>query len=221
MRIRFASACALAAVVCLFIPINSSSTVHAQPAPRMEVERDGVRITNLAPGAQVVLFSYAKYVKRETLFADAQARLLSDEDSDGVITLASDVPNASVWVAIDYETGGVATGALRGFALSVRPIAETLFRKDADEAIHGLEQVVPRLHVLLVRPGLGAWTLRVREGGDGDRDGEANGRIRLAFEDAQPIPGGKEKAPQNLKAGDIVVAVDPGRLNLFVSEVAK
>lgn len=220
MRTRFASACALATLFAL-VPLSSFTAAQAQTTPQVHVERDHVRISNLEPGAQIVLFSCAKYVKRGTLYSDPQARLLGDDDSDGVITLASDVPNASVWVAVEFRTGTVAAGALPGFGLTVREIGETLYRKDADEQIIGLERSIPRLQVLLVRPKQGAWGLRVREGGPGDSDGEANGRMRISFEDAQPIPGGKEQAPRHLKAGDVVIAIDPGHLDVFVGQVTK
>jgi hypothetical protein len=191
------------------------------PSLAVQVGETSVRVSNLTPGGDAVLFSYAKFGSHGGTTSAARPRLLHDDDGDGVVTLAEPVPYVSVWVAVDWKTGATATGAREGFPLYVRPLAPALFRKDADEQISALEKRIPRLMLLLVRPGQGAWTLRAREGGPGDRDKEANGHLVLAFEDAQPLEEGKEKAPKHLKAGDVVVAIDLGHLDLFVGEVGK
>ena len=198
-----------------------SSAALAQSAPlALQVGENSVQVSNLTPGGDVVLFSYAKYVRNGQGVNDSRPRLLRDDDGDGVVTLPGPVPYVSVWIAVDYKTGVVATGAREGFPLYVAPLAPML-RKDADDQIATLEKRILRLMLLVVRPEKGAWTLRGREGGSADRDKEANGRLSMAFEDAQPLEEGKEKAPKHLKAGDVVVAVDLGHLDVFLSEVGK
>lgn len=194
----------------------------AQTAPlSLQVTEASVQVSNLTPGGDVVLFSCAKYGRNGLAINDAKPRLLHDDDGDGKVSLPGPVPYVSVWVAVDYKTGALATGAHEGVPLWVEPIAPTLFRKDAEDQIEALEKRILRLMLLVVRPEKGAWALRGREGGDGDRDKEANGRLLMAFEDAQPLGEGKEKAPKHLKAGDVVVAIDLGHLDIFVGEVTK
>jgi len=208
--------------LCFLTLIALAPAAFAQPAPMaLQVGENSVRVSNLTPGGDVVLFSYAKYGRNGTTINGSRPRLLHDDDGDGVVTLPGTVPYVSVWIAVDYKTGKVVTGARDGFPLYVEPLAETLFRKDAEDQINALEKRILRLMLLVVRPEKGAWALRGREGGEGDRDKEANGKLLLAFEDAQPIAEGKEKAPKHLKAGDVVVAVDLGHLDVFVSEVTK
>ncbi len=205
----------------LLVLIALAPAALAQSAPlALQVGEDSVRVSNLTPGGDVVLFSYAKYVRNGQGVNDSRPRLLRDDDGDGVVSLPGPVPYVSVWIAVDYKTGAVATGAREGFPLYVAPLAPML-RKDADDQIATLEKRILRLMLLVVRPEKGAWTLRGREGGSADRDKEANGRLSMAFEDAKPLEEGKEKAPKHLKAGDVVVAVDLGHLDVFLGEVGK
>lgn len=187
----------------------------------LEVGESSVRVSNVTPGGDLVLFSCAKVARKGAAFSETLPRLLRDDDGDGVVILDGPVPIVSVWIAVDWRTGVVGTGARDGFPVYVATISPALYRKDAENQIAALEKRIPRLMLLLVRPEKGAWVLRVREGGEGDRDNEANGRLLLAFEDAKPIPGGKEKAPRHLNAGDVVIAVDLGHLDIFVGEVTK
>ena len=206
----------------LLVLLALTPAAFGQSAPlALQVGENSVQISNLTPGGDVVLFSCAKYVRNGQGMNDSRPRLLHDDDGDGVVTLPGPVPYRSVWVAVDYRTGAMATGAREGFPLYVAPIAPELFRKDAEDQIAALEKRILRLMLLVVRPKQGAWALRAREGGSADRDREANGRLLMAFEDATPLEEGKEKAPKRLKAGDVVVAIDLGHLDVFVGEVGK
>jgi len=211
-----------ASLVPILVFVILSSGAFAQSAQlALQVEEAHVRVTNVTPGGEIVLLSCAKYEKNGKTFNDTQPRLLADDDGDGVVMLPGPVPYVSVWIAVDSKTGTVAIGSREGVPLYVAPIAPALYRKDADEQIVALEKRILRLMLLIVRPEKGAWALRGREGGDGDRDKEANGRLLLAFEDAVPIPQGKEQAPKHLKAGDVIVAVDLGHYDIFVGEVGR
>lgn len=206
----------------LLLVAAPASSAFAQSTPlTVQVTETSVKVFNLTPGGEVVLFSCARSGRNGRTFNDARLRLLRDDDGDGVVTLPGDVSYVSVWIAVDYRTGTVAVGAPEGVEPWVRPIAENFYRKDADEQILALEQTLYRMMLLVVRPGQGAWALRAREGSDSDHDKQANGKLLMAFEDARPIEQGKEKAPKHLKAGDVVVAVDLGQYDIFVGELTK
>jgi hypothetical protein len=148
--------------------------------------------------------------------------VLVDDDRDGVIrfTPTTDIPLRSVWVAVDETTGQTASGAPPGFPLLLSPIGPDGFRKDAGGEIASLAVDLPRLVLLLVTPGKGAWLLIGFDGEATDRDGQSNGRIQLSFEDAKTIDG-KDNAPKHIKKDDVVVAIDPGHLDVFVTQVGK
>ena len=212
---------ALFATAVLLVLAPAVMAQDAPPPLAVSVADTGVRVDNVTRGGEVVLFSAAKRGGRIATKEETVPRLLSDDDGDGIVTLGGAVPICSVWIAVDWQTGAIATGAPGDFPIYVRPIAPELYRKDAEDQIAALEQRVTRMLLLLVRPGKGAWVLRGREGADGDHDAEANGRLQLAFEDATPIAEGKEHAPKHLKAGDVVAAVDLGHLDIFLGQVTK
>jgi hypothetical protein len=188
----------------------------------MAVRDNGVTVSGVTPGNEVVLFSCAKLRKIDVgIQLDTKGRIVRDEDKDGVVTLDGAVPLRSVWIAVDQKSGAIATGSREDMPLRVSPIADSLYRKDAEGEIAALEKENPRLILLLVRPGLGAWLLQGRDGGKYDADGDANGRLKLAFESAEPVVDGKEKAPKHLKAGDVVATIDPGRLEITIGQVTK
>lgn len=208
--------------ITLLLAVALAPAAIAQSAPlTVHVAETSVKVFNLTPGGDAILFSCAKYGRDGRSFNDAKPRLLRDDDGDGIVMLPGDVAYVSIWVAVDYKTGKVAVGAPEGVEPWVRPINENLYRKDADEQILALEQELYRMMLLVVRPEKGAWSLRAREGTETDGDREANGKLLMAFENAKPLEEGKEKAPKHLKAGDVVIAVDLGQYDIFVSEVIK
>lgn len=168
-----------------------------------------------------MLFSSAKRARNGSTLSEALPRVLSDSDRDGVVILDEPIPLTSVWIAVDSTTGAYGTGAQVEFPIYVRPIAPAFYRKDAEDQIAALEQRLARVGLLLVRPRQGAWMLRGREGAYGDSDGAANSRLLMAFGDLLPVGNGKEKAPKQLKAGDVVVAIDLGQLDIFIGQVTK
>lgn len=207
-------------VLCLIAATFTVLPASAQQLS-MTVTATGVRVGGVTPGGEVVLFWCAKTPGAGATHLESDGRILADDDNDGAVTLDEQIPLRSVWIAVDHKSGAVVAGARPEFPLNVAPLAPTLFRKDAEQEIAALEQELPRVILFLVRPGLGVWAQFAREGGAGDRDGKPDGRLSTAFEDARPIVKGKEKAPRHLKHGDVVVAVDPGRLDVYLSQVTK
>lgn len=214
---------AFSRVAVAFLLLTISIPVFAAEAPSlsMTVTETGVTVSGVTAGGEVVLFSFAKRVRNDEIYLERQGRVLDDADRDSVVTLAEKVPLRSVWIAVDQKSGAVATGARSEWEPHVTTLSMFRFRKDDQDEITALENEIPRLEVLLVRPGLGAWLMAAVDGSSSDRDDEANGKVRIAFEDAPPLIAGKEKGPKHLKAGDVIAAVDPGRLDIFIGQVTK
>lgn len=204
-------------ITALMVALPSSAKTPLAVA----VRPDAVTISGVTPGGDVVLFWYTKYSIHGVTHSDALAELLHDNDNDGVVTLSAKVSLRSVWVAVDLADGTLAYGALPQFPLSASRLDQTLLRKDAEGEIATMVRDNPRLAVLLVRPGSGAWMLRALDGNLNDRDGAANGKVEIAFEDTLSIVDAKKKGPKHLKAGDVVAAIDPGHLMLVTGQVTK
>jgi hypothetical protein len=189
---------------------------------RVAVAPREVVISNVARGGTVVLFSCSRIPGARSIAVEPAATLLRDDDNDGVIrsTPKSGIAPASVWVAVDAASGETASGAPPDFPLFIRANAADALRKDIEEQIAAMAVDLPRLSLLVVRPGAGAWMVTAFDGRKTDRDGEADGRVRIAFEDAVSVQG-KDKGPKHLKKGDVVVAIDPGHLDVFLALIDK
>jgi hypothetical protein len=211
-------------LISLFILLVVAPAAFAAAPPQLQVavSKQAVTVSNVTRGGSIVLFSCSRGGMARTIAVKPGANVLRDDDKDGVIQFAPIgglVMLRSVWIAVDQESGAVAAGARPEFPLIVRPLAEDNLRKDVEQQIASLAIDIPRLLVLLVRPGTGAWIEAVFDGEKGDH-GASNGRVDLSFEDLQTIDG-KDKAPKHLKKDDAVIAIDPGQLDVFVAQVGK
>jgi hypothetical protein len=196
--------------------------VNAGAALNVSVDETGVNVSGVARGGSVVLFSCMRVQRTRAIGVKPEAVSLRDDDNDGTIRYApkDGVPLRSVWIAVDQSSGEAAPAARADFPLLVSPIGDGDFKKDVEGEIASMGQELMRFSMLLVRPGSGAWTLTGFDGEKSDRDGIGDGRVKLAFEDAQTVFG-KDKAPKHLKKGDTVVVIDPGHLDVFLSTIDK
>jgi hypothetical protein len=218
MNVKCVSVAALLATITM-----SRSMAAAPPAPlQISVSKQAVTVSNVSNAGAIVLFSCARVSLSRSIAVRPSAVVLRDDAHSGTIrfTPPGGVPLRSVWIAVDEASGQIASSARSEFALSKGSIGPENLPKDVEGEIAALAIQLPRLIVLLVRPGTGAWVETVFDGEKGDRDGVGNGRVQLSFEDFQ-ILDGKEKPPKHLKKDDAVVAVDPGHLNVFAVQIAK
>ena len=210
----------LRTIIAAVVLLIGTPLVAAPPALQIAVT-GRITVSNVTSGGSIVLFSCSRVSQPRAIHLDPQARVLRDDDRDGVVSFNPvRVPLRSVWIAVDESSGRIAAGAPAEFPLLVKEIATDHLRKDVEGEIASLAADIPRLIVLLVRPGSGAWWLSGFDGNVHDRDGVSNGRIELSFEEAQPVDG-KEKAPKHLKKDDVLAAIDPGHLDVFIAQVGR
>jgi hypothetical protein len=72
----------------------------------------------------------------------------------------------------------------------------------------------------LARPGAGAWTLLLGDGGDDDLDGAQDGAVEGFFAAMQPVAG-STGVPDQLSTGDVVVLVDPDAMQFVAARFAR
>ena len=198
---------------------------HADAAqtPRtlsISVDEDSVGVTNATPGGTVVLIMCDRGSRNGRTHVRKHTVMLQDDDRDGALRFTPETKVAlrSVWVAVDMSSAATAAGAHPNFPLVVTDIPLSRFRKDTEGAIAAVDHELRRLFLVLVRPGSGAWTLLARDGKTGDADGAENARLTLKFAEARAIEG-KASAPKHLKPNDVLVAIDPSRLDVYLARM--
>jgi hypothetical protein len=187
------------------------------PAPVITFEKNTVVVTGVTAKGQAVLFGVARELAEDDVATVVRrSQVLTDDDSDGTVRLdlGKDVPFRSVWVAVDLATGQFTEAAPEGYPLRLvswkgSGIERGLARADQVEDDRSFAEL------LLVRPGMGAWQLTVGDGSSTDDDGAADGRIAVALDHLTPVAGTAE-APARFDPTDVVVLIDPNRMELTV-----
>ncbi|MGN6184317.1 MAG: hypothetical protein ACTHQM_11755 [Thermoanaerobaculia bacterium] len=209
----------------MFILLCAGALNAAQPPANLQIELAPARVsmTGVTPGGKVIVFAVTLQSERGMQTLRRFEQVMVDDDRNGIVVLDPNggVPLRSIWTAVDLASGAKAIRVPAGFDLNDRQIDAREFRKDPAGVLDAFFQEALSLDFLLVRPGAGAWQLRAREGGSRDGDRARDGKLSVVFEDAQPMDTDFGKAPKHLKAGDVLIAIDPGRLELMTATISK
>lgn len=180
-----------------------------------------IKVEGFTPGGSVIWFGVSRervtWPTKVTRFTRVTQ---ADQRGSTVLDLDRPVPTNSIWVAVDLFTGAAIGGTPEGYPLRRAVFsAETLggARGAGSEA---LKEPRAFLEILLVRPGGGAWSASVGDGGASDADGQTNGVIVLPYANLLPIFD-SGIAPTELAIGDRIVAIDPGRMELLLGQAGK
>jgi hypothetical protein len=199
----------------LAAPVSSETVVA------IELEGDSVRVTGATPGGKVVVFSVARETELHPVRVVRRDAIVPDTEGGGEITFELDreVPWQSVWVAVDLESGAFELATPQGFELREVPMPADAMRPAAG-GVDSLADDREVLELLLVRPGLGAWGGIVGDGGVNDATGASNGRVALRLSRLSPVGDSPELTPQVFRPGDVVIGIDPRRLEIYAVRVA-
>lgn len=192
-------------------------------APSLTLTATDVRVTGVARGGQIVLTGVARSAGRSgSILVSTVSEILLDDDRDGAITFTPKfgVPDRSVWVAVDYDSGTTATAAPADFNLVQRTAKPNSMKRDANGEGVSLELERPRMFFTLVRPRKGAWNEFLVESGKRDGDKKADGKLTILPDTAVDLAGQKNP-PKKFLDGDVVIGIDPGRLDVLLFTVAK
>lgn len=214
MKLRLALA-----VLCLIaIPLIAQNG----PPLQASLTSDQLSFSNVTPGGQLVLFGASIRSERGMSTLRRFSEVLADGDRDGTVLYQprGGVPFRSIWVAVDVRTGNHVVATQDGYELIHQEVSAKDLKHDSDAAVGLLEERLS-VDLVLIRPGDGAWSLRAREGGNTDGDKMRDGRLTLLFGNAHALDPSFGKAPKHLKRGDVLAAIDTGRLELLTLTVTK
>jgi hypothetical protein len=185
--------------VCLLL----AAPLAAANPPEIAFEPEAVVANGIDPQARVVWFSVAREISRQA------TNIVSRYEIGSVrLELGQEVPLRSIWFAVDLATGETGVATPPDF-----PLLEMDLPGGAiPAALNRLELRNRFAYLLLVRPGVGAWQLRVGDGGDSDEDGEPDGILRAALSSLAPIEEGGPPPPERFSPKDVLLIIDPERM---------
>jgi hypothetical protein len=213
----------LRAGIVLGVMLVGLPVTAAAVQPVISFEPEAVAVSGLTPGGKVVWFGVAREISERTATIVRRTRVLTDEDSDGVVRLelGRDVPFQSIWVAVDLTTGAATLETPEGYPLrNVELPPQSLGRGESGEA-DWVEDSRNYVEILFVRPPEGAWGVTVGDGGESDDDGAYNGRAIAALTQMRGAGPSPPPAPERFRAGDVVVVIDPNRMEVGLRQFAE
>lgn len=198
----------------LVLGLGGLPAASAEPF-RLKIETDHLAVTGATPQGRVVFFGVARETDPDDVVnVSPWAEIRTDDDGDGRIGLSLGRPVAvrSAWVAVDLAGGDFDAGAPEGVRLKKVPFRGRGpgRRPDGRDALRDARGLA---EILVVRPGTGAWTLRLGDGGPTDEDGAADGRIEAVLDRMEPLDG-SPPPPQTLQKDDVVLILDPNLLEM-------
>ena len=185
---------------------------QSSPPLTVEVGETSVIVRGAPPDSRLLLFSLAQEIEHYLTTLTRREVLLTSEGVEAIAVFRPDRPVApqSIWAAVELDSGRVAVAVAPGLPspdLSL-PSGSTLPIGDS------LTLELREVEIVVIRPGVGAWTDAISDGGVRDLDREADGRLRAGLETLRTIQGAPP--PEALATGDVVLAIDPVRLRYAV-----
>lgn len=191
---------------------------RAEAAPVISFEQTALTISGLTPGGRAVLFSVAWDSEKGAAQLVRRESVLPDNDGDGQVRkdLGKAVPERSVWFAVDLDSGRY-TVALPGRYVLDEVVFPSRFGADDGGRLDFHRTFI---QAVLVRPKVGAWGARARDGQPSDPDGTANRLIQVRLNRMWSL-GDSPPAPQVLEDGDIFLIVDPDQGEYMAHQVRR
>jgi len=199
-----------------YLAIN---TLLAQGVGSVELhfDRNEVVASELTKGGSAAFFSVSRETLPWSVRVVPRQELMRDDDVDGRITFRPEngVAKASVWAAVDLDTGDFAVGGPDGS--SVREVAfdgARGLRRNPSGVLKRVSHNFESLELLVVRPGVGAWRHAASEGGTRDHGPPNDGELEIDLEDSVPV-GDMEGLFDELQGKDVLIGIDPRALRFF------
>jgi hypothetical protein len=189
-------------------------------APSFGFFASHLTVVGVTPDSPVAVLGVA-HEPRGAYQAVATCRSLTppaDREGTAVLELGQAVAPSSLWAAVDLASGALAVGAPEGAEVRQVPLAGDALVATTDGAVEAIRHPHRLVELLLVRPGVGAWGLRAGDGGTEDFDGAVDDAVTLLLERLEGVGDGPA-FPGELLAGDVLVLLDPDRLEVATTTV--
>ncbi len=179
-------------------------------------------VSSVTVGGQLILLGASKEYDDGVRRLVRSEAALADTDQDGSVSLEleQEASPQSAWIAVDLESGGYAVDGPDESLLTSTPLDGSAVQPASEGS--GDELVIEGrwfLHVLLVRPKVGAWVASVTDGGVDDLDGIGDGIVHFPLERLEPLDGSPALDSPTVATGDVLLAVVPETLETLVAPI--
>ena len=192
----------------------------AEAALTMTFGPTGPVVSGATAAGQVAWLAVAltprQYFQDIAEYREAQA---ADASGTATLELTSDAPRRSVWVAVDVASGDFVVGTPEDYPIIQESLGSAQLAFDSQSQATGLLLEQEQARVLMVRPGVGAWSVKAFDGEAEDLDAEVNSALALSVAALEPMTLSTSAAPPSIAAGDVLIYLDPSRLAVSATSV--
>jgi hypothetical protein len=209
------------ALLAMFFVAHSTMAADTITTPVLSFDADSVIVSNVSVSGKVVLIGTSLSTWRNLPLSKAERIVIADDDRDGIIRykLNYKLPLRSIWVAIDFETGGWTIGGPPGYSVDIQAFPEASLHANAAGEIDFLEQERQAMEVIVVRPGEGAWVVFATQSRPSNAEQAKHGRLKVVFEGAKVFES--SRTLKQLKKGDVVIGLDSRAMQVFATRMVK
>lgn len=207
------------------LPLAMSAVLAANsktpPPPSIAFQPPGIVISGITPGGMVTLCSEAKELRKfQNRFIHREA-MVPDKNNAGEVRLPLEsVAAISIWIAVDNTTGAYAVAMPPGSPYAPIDVPPNALRRNGKGELFKIDMPLAIFDLVLVRPGEGAWSGTIADGGSKDDDPRPNGRSAGDIAKLLPL-GSSGPPPDRLRKGDVLIGIDPMSLHYFAVTVGE
>jgi hypothetical protein len=198
--------------------ISACFVFRSGVAAPLSFSKGSITAVGMTPAGAVVWFGATIASTGYEVRATRSAAVTLADTTGNASYSPPDTGPRSVWIAVDLTSGRYATGVPDGSVGTIKHL-------DTSSLV-----VSPRLQwrpiravtaeILVIRPGVGAWTLTASDGGRDDADGHFDGQISAAPAQFKSISI-TGAPPLAFLSSDLVVAIHPFELEMFIAGVRR
>ncbi len=210
----------LRVLIATFVLVSAwASGQGATNKATVEISTTSVTAVGMTPGARVAWLAASR--ERPQWVTTVQKWVTTDSVADASgrarVNIDLTIPVKSIWIAVDMATGAVAAASPAKYPWRTEvpfPFGGVVEAEDRS-GVASIRDSHNDLDVLVVRPTVGAWSLSAHHD-----DAESRGApgTLLDFKNLAAMPGSPDR-PTILVGGDVVVAIDPERMEFFAQQL--
>ena len=199
----------------------SAAADQKAPGAGLAVKIDGshVTVTGATAGGKVAFFGVGRFVKQYRVSVRRFDKIVADDDKDGTVVLdiGEKLPWKTIFAAVDVNTGRYGLTTTADFPLMPIPFKKEIMVANKGQLDHLL--IEHRFcEMALVRPGVGMWGQVLADGNKFDEDEHSDGKVTVNVARSIGVEG-NVPAPSKFDKGDVLVLIDPNRMQVYAVEV--
>ena len=214
---------ALRAALSIAVVFLCLSLGAAKPPRSLEVvagERS-IGVAKASPGAKLILIGYEYAFNGESrVVRHVRREANAGPTGSASFDLNRELAARGFWVAFDLSSGAYGAAAQGKHGLREAELPSRLLKKSASGKFEKVETRFELMHVIAIRPGIGAWDRTAGDGAEGDDDLILNGQTNVSAQSLRGIAGTTQDLDE-LKDGDLLAIFLPGENGYLVTEVKK